>query len=335
MDKLVLVDPKNIDVLNIDIYEDDYDGFSMEIFESSQSILMNRAMRLINGSPAFVSFVKSLKPVKILEANLSKTAKQMIDKGEWVLRYSKSKDGFLPVLVDKNGKYVKQVVLTAKTITPQLENSLNALASQQQLAQLMRQLEIMNNSIQRIERGQRADRIGLYYSARQQFIEAASMSDLTLQEHGMLNAAKTANDSRFQLMQSMKNDIKQIIGKSKISKKEKDELSDSIRESMRYINDSTILCVAAFSALGELKPMLAALMSYRSFIEKTLLEEIKDEHIKVCELLHSNWPGNDDEWLQMPVRLVDTLKETIQQKSMTYALQEDTENESMQISGMS
>ena len=329
MDELIIIDTHNMDVLNPELYSEASYSTSMRIFESSQQVLMNKTSILLSQSPAYTSFLRSLKPSKILEANLTETAKEMLSKGEWLLKYSKTKNGFLPVLVDKSNNFVHQVTLTTKNVAPQLSESLNSLATQQQLAAVMQQLEVMNNSIQRIERGQRDDRIGLFYSARHQFIEATVMTDLALQEQALLNAAKTANDARFQLMQTMKSDIGEIVGNKKLSKKERDRLSDGVREAMRYINDSTGLCIAAFSALGQPKSMQAALMSYKCFIENTLLSKIAGGNMVTYEALHSNWAGNDNEWLSMPSKLVDTVTQAIQQITSRQAIKGDSTDENL------
>jgi len=326
MEDLLIIDTKSMDVLNPALYADTSNVLTVQLFESSQMILMNRTTRLMMHSPAFASFIQSIKPTSILEANIPDSAQQMLDKGEWFLKYSKTKDGFLPVLVDKSNHFVHQVTLKSREIAPQLSDSLNSLATQQKLVAVMKQLEIMNNSIQRIERGQRDDRIGLFYSARQQFIEASVMSDETLQEQALLNAAKTATDARFLLMQTLKSDVHEIIGNRKLSKKERDKLSDGVRESMRYINDSTGLCIAAFSAFGEQKSLQSAMMSYRCFIENTLLSKVKGENLLVYEALHSNWAGSDNEWLSMPKKLVATVDKAIQQVARIMLIEGD-ENE--------
>ena len=174
----------------------------------------------------------------------------------------------------------------------------------------MDQLKLMNRSIQRIEIGQRDDRIGLYLSARQQYIEALSIEDKNLQSYALLNAVNVANNAKFQLMQSIRSDLKQIVFDNNIKKKEKNKLSEAIRSSLRYVNEATGLCVMTYSALGEKKPLLASLKSYQNFIQQTLLEKA-DGELTYAEKLHQNWHGADDEWLKMPTKIVENLEEQI------------------------
>ena len=298
--------PKEIDVLDSDIYNYEKGSLSLTLFENSQNILLSKVTNLIERSPAFMQFLDSLNPQEMFDVNMSNMARTMYEKGEWVLKYSKTKSGLLPTLCDKAGKFTEQVTLNPKSISPNLSSSLMNLSMQQQLGQLMDQLESMNNTIQRIERGQRDDRIGLFYSARQQYIEAISMTNIELQEQGLLNAAKTANNARFMMMQTMRSDIDQILYNKKLKKQERDSLSNNVRESMQYINESTGLCIVCFSALGVSKPLLASVKSYQCFIDQSLLCKDKSGLTK-AQMLHQNWNGNDNEWLNLPKEISSKL----------------------------
>lgn len=319
MDELIKTEYTEIDVLDGSIYNYDKSDLSLTLFKKSQAILMDKVINHIEKSPAFFNFLNSIDTIELFDINVSNTAREMYEKGEWILKYSKTKDGFLPTLCDRTGKFIEQVTLNPKEVSPELLSALTNLSMQQQIGQLIQQIETLNNSIQRIERGQRDDRIGLFYSARQQYIEAISMSNYELRSQALLNVTHTANDARFQLMQTMKSDIDQILNNNKIKKSERDELSNNVRESMQYINESTGLCVISFSALGETKPMLSALKSYQCFIEQTLLAEGNKGLTKAQEL-HQNWNGSDNEWLQIPEKIVKKLDETIRNKTKSPVL---------------
>lgn len=310
MDELIKTEPAKINVLDKNLYDYDKAHFSLSFFKQSNDILKRKVIQLIEQSPAFNNFLASLKPSELFDVHMSQTAQEMYAKGEWVLKYSESKGGLIPILSDKSGKFVQQVVLNRKNISPNLSDALTNLSMQQQLGELIDQMEMLNNSIQRIERGQRDDRIGLYYSARQQYIEALSMTNDDMQSISLLNASRTANDARFQLMQTLKNDIDQIVGNRRLKKKERDDLSNNVRESMQYINEAAGICVMSFSALGETNPMLAALRSYQCFIEQVLLS-VGDDGLTQAAKLHQNWNGSDNEWLNIPVKISEKLQNVI------------------------
>lgn len=314
----------DLDVLDSSIYDYGKASLSLVFFEKSQKILLRKITQLIEKSPAFMLFLESLTPNQAFDVNMSGRAREMYEKGEWVLKYSQTKDGLIPILYDKDNKFIEQVTLSKKDISPDLSMSLTNLALQQQLAQVMEQLESMSNTIQRIERGQRDDRIGLFYSAKQQYIEAISMTSNSLQEQALLNAARTANDARFLMMQTMRSDVDHIVNNRKLKKSERDELSNNVRETMQYINESTGLCMACFSALGETKPLLATAKSYQCFIEQTLLSKSQDG-LTNAEMLHQNWRGNDNEWLQLPDSIVAKLNQLIDSIPCNLSLLEERE----------
>jgi len=321
MNDLIRSEKFEIDVLDESLYSFDIHNFGSRFFVKSQEILFERISRQLEKSPSFWDFLRSIKPVEALEAQMSHYGEEMYKKGEWFLKYSKTKNGLIPMLTDKSGSFVEQLVLKAKTTSPELVNSLNNLSMQTQLGQLVDQMNTLNNSIHRVELGQRDDRIGLVYSARQQYIEAVSMSNIEFQAQAFLNAARTANDARFQMMQSTRSNIEQIIGNT-ASKKEKIELSNNVRESMQMINEATELCVITYSTIGETKPMIAALKSYKVFIEQTFLS-VRSDGLTTFQKLHQNWHGSDNEWLLMPGKLVKKLDDIILLKLDSKVLVED------------
>ena len=310
MNDMFKVLESEIDVLDASLYDFEETDLSKVLFDKSKNILMKKAIGLIEKTPAFKEFLESLKVQQIFDVSMSKSAKELYEKGELVLKCSKKKNGLIPILFDRSGKFSEQVTLNTRDITPELSSALSNLAIQQQLGQLMDQMKLMNNTIQRIEIGQRDDRIGLYLSARQQFIEAMNIKDTSLQSQALLNSALIANNAKHQLMQSMRSDIKQIINNNSLGKKERDKLSDAVRSSMKYINETTSLCTMAYSALGEDKALLASLKNYQCFIEQTLLRKHTDG-LLISEKLHQNWNGADNEWLKLPKKIVRNLEEQI------------------------
>ena len=324
MDELIEINIMNFDVLNDALYDLDGSDLSVILYEKAQNVLMTRTKELLDKSPAFIEFLEALKPKQLFDVNMSKSARELYDNGELILKYSKKKGGLLPTLSNSRGTFAEQVTLDKRQVTPELSSALSNLSMQSQLTQLMDQMKVMNRSIQRVEIGQRDDRIGLYLSARQQFIEALSIEDKNLQSYALMNAVNVANNAKHQLMQSIRSDVRQIVFNKDIKKKEKDKLSEAVRSSLRYVNETTGLCVMTYSALGEEKPLLASLKSYQCFIRQTLLEKT-DEGLTIAQKLHQNWHGSDDEWLKMPEKIVSNLEEQILLKVQEPLLIEDEE----------
>ncbi len=323
MKELILQSKKmEIDVFDRSLYPF-YDKSSAGVlFRSIQSESIQKASldffcgRTMNSIISNLSSQNSKKNTKILAAEFDAFTRSMIDQKKWVLKVTKNKDGFLPTLYDENGKFVKQVVLKNEELnvnevmkSKNFENTLSNLYIQQQMGEIIELLENLNQSLSRVERGQIDDRIGLYLSSKQQFLEALNIENQTFKQLSLSNAIKSANDARFQLMKSVNSNVRQMIQNQKLKTKDKDELLNNIRESMQYVNEATQLCISAYSLYGEDKAQIAVLQSYRNFIDTVFLD--KNENRTNAEILHTNWNGIDSDWLKFPTKLQSNIKEII------------------------
>lgn len=329
MDGLIIENfSKEVDVFDKSIYPF-YQKQNISIYRAVQKCslkkLSNTIMKTIeiNGVVKNNNSQETKKVVNVMAANIDEYTQKMIDSGEWLLQVSKTKQGFNPTLVDNKSKqYVTQLTLENKEISLELNNKKNNLDAslaelylQQQMSEIMDQLEIINNTIQRVERGQLDDRIGIFLSAKQQFIEAMSVENETLQQLTLVNAIKDANKARFQLMQSAISNISCITQptKKKMKVNEVDMVLDNIRESVAYINEATLLCLSAYSLQKENKAQIAVLNSYQAFIEKAFFTKV-DEKYTNAQILHTNWGGSDSSWLEFPKKIDNMISTAVQER---------------------
>lgn len=313
--EIELISFDDMDLLSDKLYRYDETGFLAIPFANTQKDVWDYAIKKISKLPAFVEFLQSLKPVEMFEATMSASARELYEKGELVLRAAKKGDGLIPVLSDLNGKFVEQVRLNAKQMTPDLISSLNNLAVQQQLGEVIERLETINENLYCIEQGQRDDRIALSFSAKRKFIEALALENEDVKKVALFEAASTANNARFQLMESMKSDIKQILVAKNAQKRNR--LLENIRYSFSHINLATGIASASYNALEEYRAMAVTLKGYQSFITQTLLVYDKNTDQKVFELLHSWDNQSDGMWLDQPLHLeekISTLIDTTKSK---------------------
>lgn len=274
----------------------------------------NKANKLIKKIPAFINYLSSLKPQQLFDLGMSGTAESLYKSGKLILKMRKDGNGFLPILCDKSGKFFEQVNIKPNQMKPQLAEALNSMAVQQQLSEILDSLEEMNLKIESITQGQRNDRIGLYYSARQQYIEALNIKDSILKQQALMNVIKTANDARFLLMETMKTDIKFIMSKnsnlfndSKASSKEIEDKLMNIRESFKLINDATGICALSYTELDENEALKSSLCAYKNFIQQCLLN--KNENNKLPYECLQQWDNlTDNMWLYTPKIVFEKLE---------------------------
>lgn len=326
------VQPDNFDVLDPAIYNHKDDN-SLALVQNSRNMFLAKANQQLAQSNEVRNFVKNARKKTVFGAKLSEKAQQMLREGKWEWKYSDAKEGYLPSLYNKaTGRIAEQVSVDISKVPADVTGNVANLALQQMVGQLMEVVQEMNNSVQRIERGQRDDRISLYQSAKQQYIEAISLSTSALQEYALLNAAKTANDASSALMETMKSDVR-IIAANKVNKKEIDKLVENVFEAMKFINEATGLKVACYAALGEEKSLLATLKNYQVFTQQILLSPVSDDKnaLTGAEILHQNYnlknkKDNVNKWLFFPKEIDKQVEKIIDSKTGPRNLIESEEN---------
>lgn len=277
---------------------------------------------IVGNASAFVNLFKSSKPQQFFDAS-AKTdeLQQLLKHGK--LKFGKLKDGtgLMPSLYTteevtigdktfKKGKMVSQVRLNVKDITPDMAQAINNVVVNQQLTKINAKLDEMNNNLGNIEQGQRNDRIGLVNSAVQLIKEALATKDETLKKLLITNAVTTANNARFQLMETLKTDrrnfinqieSKNILDKIKDNTKEIDNTMDKMRTAFYYINMSTSVSAQGYMFLEEKNAVLESICAYKYFINDIF---IKDDFM---EELQSYDDKSDNMWLEKPKEIYETL----------------------------
>lgn len=271
---------------------------------------------------ALVNLFKSSKPQQVFDASAKTDELQKLLK-QGKLKFGKLKDGtgLMPSLYTteevtigdqtfKKGKMVSQVRLNIKDITPDMAQAINNVVVNQQLTRINAKLDEMNNNLGNIEQGQRNDRIGLVSSAVQLMKEALATKDETLKKLLIANAVSTANNARFQLMETLKTDrrnfinqieSKNILDKIKDNTKEIDNTMDKMRTAFYYINMSTSVSAQGYMFLEEKNAVLESICSYKDFINDIF---IKDDFM---EELQSYDDKSDNMWLEKPKEIYETL----------------------------
>ena len=299
----------------------------------SYSYAVEKAKSVLEQTPALANLIKNIFSAgeKVFEAVLTPEELEALANGTLKFGESHIVDGTLyPRLyeVGENGEAIRErfVTLQERTLPNDVMPSLTSFAMQQQIQSIKNKLDEISETLGLIEQGQRNDRIALCLSARQKYIEALAISDPALQRVALMNAASTANDARFLLMQTILTDIEAIATKQITKKKKKDEINAGIREALVYVNDTTLIAANAFSLLGEKNAFLATIMSYKVFIEEAFLSKTP-EGFSYAEILYDHWNilknGSEFDWRQLPVEVSQNLQEAIEHsESVTIPLHE-------------
>ncbi|MBQ5318529.1 MAG: hypothetical protein J6K17_05505 [Oscillospiraceae bacterium] len=284
-------------------------------------------MYVLGNSNALGQFVQSLKSEQGWDISLGEEAKKLLDEGTLKFVPRNDGDGFLPILSGPDNKFAAQVRLHPKDMTPELADGINNYVINKQLAEISKKLDEINETLGKVEAGQRNDRIGLVCSAENIFRQALSVNDSELQRHLMATAIQTANNGRAQLMETMKYDIKYLSEKTAAplstifsSQKTTAETVKNIRTAFMYINEATSICAQGYMAFGEKDAMLQSITEYKDFINSNIIKN------KAYEMLqeYDDSISDNNFWIDKPRIVYNELnKLTVNQRENISLLKDE------------
>jgi hypothetical protein len=263
--------------------------------------------------PAIAQVIRSMADKEqVMVAKMDDYIKDLIEQG--VYRFSIDKQGeILPTIRDSGG-IVKQVRLEKKSFSPELNNSLNNLATQAAMTQILNEIEYVGDSIRGIHIELQNDRIALAESAMDKLKLASKMQDAKLREAAILSAVSSATDAKRVLMRnfsenlhfiaenSNKSDIKLFLEVGK-GRDIPQKVEDAFQALIAITNCVQAEC-EGYAILGEYQSSKESLLQFRSFIKENGLDN-RDTLL----LLNENTPHKKmpvvDEFTQIAQRITD------------------------------
>lgn len=301
--------------------------------EASAVMVFNRFFSLVDSDAAkFIAYIAervpnlksvfdSIKGNTELVVKLSEDARNKLESGEWHWVLAKDGSGMLPSFKDAVEHFAGQIRVGQKTIRPDMLNSIISLTQKNNLDGLTDKVIYLTDVAERIAAGQYNDRVAMFYSARQLYIEAMSMNDLENRRIALLNAAKSADNAISTLQQTVWYDLNNLANVK--SSKQLADSSKLIAKCFSKLNDSVQISINVYAALGENRAVLAAVTSYQCFVEQTLLsvpENLSNKKYADCtlaEIIHSCSEIDGTDWRQLPKEIVSACETIIQTERET------------------
>ncbi len=211
--------------------------------------------------------------------DMSDATKEAIDKGQ--LKLVNEHGRLKAQLIDANGHYstkldIKEEFFSQGIDPVQMANALQLKALQQQLEQLTNQIAMINSSVVDVLQGQQNDRIALFYSGVNLYLEAQSVKNIEMKSALMAQAIRALSDGTQQLSLTMESDIEFLTTKQydKFRAKRADAIKnrmDSINKAFGFIHQSTLARAAIYCEQGEYLAMANVLDEYSRFIENIIV----------------------------------------------------------------
>jgi hypothetical protein len=200
------------------------------------------------------------------------------------------------------------------------------------VANLAADIEMLSHAVGVIAEGQHQDRIAGYYGARQNFLQALSLSCDALRRPALVRAAEEATTAAATLQLSMMRDLRGLP--SVVTKAAQDKTNRHIAESFEAINDATQLAVQAYAAVDERKAVIASVRGYQVFVEESLLTTVpegKYQGATLADMLYSSMPPNSPDWRDIPQRIIDSCEQLVAtEMGMVTAITNSVEDEDVE-----
>ena len=204
--------------------------------------------------------------LKDIEANV--VILDQNDKGEYYAQFR------------KNGKYGNKVPIKKEIIEQGLTQAdvmlaLQLKAVEKKLDSMMDTLSEIQEEVNQVRQGQQNDRIGLYMSAVNMYIESKTINDLMLRKQVIAQAIRGLSDSNSQLVKEILDDVEYLVNKqykkAKRPKEVMDERIENINKCFDIVNRSFVMKAAVYYEADEIQAMLTVFDEYCRFMESAIL----------------------------------------------------------------
>ena len=253
-----------------------------------------KLIQILRQIPAFVDVVKKLSSEeKTYIAEFGRAIQERMNDGS--ARLDDKGNGLFGVLIRdvKTGQVAEQVRL--KEVAPDLLSSLNQLATQQTLANIVRRLEVIDEKITYVLQGQVNDRLAEVESGIHTYEQAVVASDPDVRRELIVSAIQKLNDGRNKLIKSTDFSFIDKLPRNRLGMffslnwdipNHVQSKAEPVWKAAHAIIKASRYLVIAYSALNEPDSLRVSLEQVKS--------EVKVFQDKIGEIVHwlpptSNW----------------------------------------------
>ena len=209
---------------------------------------------------------------------MSDEVKTAIDNG--TLKLDTNKAGEVFAQLREAGKYGDKFPITQEIIRAGIDpmavsQALEMKAIQKQLGDMMDVLDEIGNDVAEVIQGQMNDRIGLYNSGLNLYLESRNIQDAQFRMLVVSQALKSLSDANEQMLQSIRTDARFLIEgryrqKKGKSTEEIDERMNNINKCFEVVHRAYMLRAAIYYERNEYKAMLSTFDEYGRFLSREI-----------------------------------------------------------------
>lgn len=225
------------------------------------------------GLAAAIETLFSSKPQ--LVADINEYTQALINSGELTYAFDKA-GNILPQLKNADTKKISELIrLKEVSSNPMLGNAVNNLSNQAALAQILDELEMIEEKMANLQKELQEDRLAMADSAWDKVIQARSISDYRLRTVAIQNAINSATDAKRVLMRNFTVSFSAALRSGK-SKEMERNAQNAAKDLVALTNCVRIEC-DGYVFIGEYNASKECLSTFLSFI--------KDNKLNDCDTL--------------------------------------------------
>lgn len=265
---------------------------------------------VINAAPVLKEFISGIEKGQKLVLDISKETMNKIQNGD--LKVMQTKEGVLKAeICDPNGVIKQHMNLKYEDFCnvpnpASLANMAQMMEMKQQLQVVIEQLETLSMAVQSVLVGQQNDRIALYKSGEQLYLEAKATKNSLMQQQLIVAALKSLEDARMQMIENIKTEITTIIAYDKrsikLKSKELNERLDRINLTFDVINRASFLKAGIYFEQEETEAMMLSLEQYSLFLSEQI-----NKNIKVLNDYDRSDKYIEGKWYERAIRIPQTI----------------------------
>ena len=206
-----------------------------------------------------------------LVADINEYTQSLINSGE--LTYAFDKVGnILPQLKNADTKKISELIrLKEVSSNPMLGNAVNNLNNQVALAQILDELELIEEKIANVQKEMQEDRLAMADSAWDKVLQARNISDYRLRTVAIQNAIDSATDAKRVLMRQFAVSFKAALQSGK-SKEMERNAQNAAKDLVALTNCVRIEC-DGYVFIGEYNASKECLSAFLRFIKENKLDD--------------------------------------------------------------
>lgn len=251
--------------------------------------------------------------------DLDEKTREALDKG--LIKLDIGKNGEIFAQLRENGKYgrklsMKKEVSACGLTAADVSTALQLKAIQEQMQTMMEVLEEIGRDVERVVQGQHDDRVSMFHSGLNLYIESRVVQDSSLKNLLISQALKSLSDSSAAILLEMKEEIDFLVNRRYRKVDEIHMHMGNIHRCFDVVYRSYMLKAMIYYERNEVSAMLTTVSEFRRFIENN----ISDNARKLAECDKNDTLLKDGVWETRAKLLnnADDMKHTLSEKTIFY-----------------